>query len=71
MALQDAADDTALKEDLLTNANKFGCVKDAGIALFDNELLPKDEVPDNVFVTNDVGIKHGAVAEEILFRNTF
>jgi hypothetical protein len=67
-ALQDAADDTALKYDLLANANKFGCLKDAGVALFDNELLPKDEVPDNVFVTNDVGVKHGAVAEDILFN---
>ena len=33
--LQEAATDTAMAEDLLNNANKFGCLEDAGRALFD------------------------------------
>ena len=68
--LQDAADDTALKEDLLNNANKFGCLEDAGRALFDNDLLSgKDELlPDASFPRNDVGVRHGAVAEEVLLN---
>jgi uncharacterized hydrophobic protein (TIGR00271 family) len=68
--LQDAADDTALKEDLLNNANKFGCLEDAGRALFDNDLLSsKDELlPDGSFPRTDVGVRHGAVAEEVLLN---
>ena len=68
--LQDAADDTALKEALLNNANKFGCLEDAGRALFNNDLLGSNDVSlsDQSFPRNDVGVRHGAVAKELLLN---
>lgn len=67
--LQDAANDTAMKEDLLNNANKFGCLQNAGKALFDNEMLDHISMTgDDVFVQTDVGIRHGAVAEDVLLH---
>ena len=67
--LQDGAKDTAMAEDLLNKANKFGCLKDAGKALFDNELLGESTIPeDDVFVQTDIGIHHGNVAGELLLH---
>ena len=69
--LQEAADDT-LTEDLLNNANKFGCLKDAGKALFDNDLLGESKIKDDDLFDGGV-IYHGPVAEDILLheRPTF
>ena len=67
--LQEAANDTAMAEDLLNNANKFGCLEDAGKALFDKDLLAKTSITDdNVFVKTDIGIHHGSVAGELLLH---
>ena len=67
--LQDIADDTVLKDELLTNANKFGTLTDAGKALFDTNLIDSELVSsDESFPLNDVGIRHGAVAEEVLLN---
>lgn len=60
--LQEAANDTAMAEDLLNKANKFGCLEDAGKALFDNML------DDDDFVHTDIGIHHGSVAGELLLH---
>ena len=58
-----AAADTALKEELLKKANKFGTLEEAGKQLFNDDLLP-DDAP----VRPAVGIRHGAVAEDVLLH---
>lgn len=69
--LQEAASNTAMAEDILNKANKFGSLEDAGKALFDNNLLGKSSMADgdnDVFVQTDIGIHHGSVAGELLLH---
>jgi len=67
--LQDAAEDTTLKAELLDGANKFGTLQDAGKALFDNNMFGSEidmVLDDSAVPTNDIGVRHGAVAEDVL-----
>ena len=66
--LQDAFDDTRIKDELQNNANKFGTLEEAGKALFDANLIDTELASTDSFPSNDVGIRHGAVAEEVLLN---
>jgi len=54
---------------LLDGANKFGTLQDAGKALFDNNMFGSEidmVLDDSAVPTNDIGVRHGAVAEDVL-----